>query len=362
MDINLSIDLENNRYIDKLEEWFNEISDDEIENIDECKTEGGSIHSKDKQCSNNENEIIIIEIDDIIEKNPSQFTSYLLLQYQFKICFYVQNMIDEFLLSKKTKEFHSCKNSTHIQETDCDNNFTNTDNIIDNCTIFTNNICKDDNDSFKTINTDINCNMAKILPYLNWISLSAEVLANRIGQIPIENKFPDMINRSSYNFCYAGDQCKKYYSRYEVPTCKNHHYVHYLLKHDVDSVINFLNNRIATNTGYSEKDINEIKSSIKTVNFVSNHMASEIAHIERTVKCDSEIFHRSNPIEIHKNINRLSDNCIKPQHKNKTHPQHRNNKQFNLYKNVKKKYVANPQSSKINSISSDINRYSSLFS
>lgn len=184
---------------------------------------------------------ITICVDDIILTDPKKLTAHDLLQHQCTVAYFVQVLVD-----KKQDELQ---------------------NHLDN-----------------------------IKEYLQWISKCSKNLATRIGQTLTKPSI-EGITRSSYNFCRDSVQCTRFYDLSNKPTCNYHHYVHAQLKSDVDSVIRYI-------TQYTDKnetlDIKNIVSSIKTICFVTRHMAKEI-HYFHNVISDlvpgnnvSEAYHRNN--------------------------------------------------------------------
>lgn len=149
--------------------------------------------------------------------------------------------------------------------------------------------------------------LSDIIIYLKWMSSVSELLANRIGQDLIKddivdtNTYPQII-RSSYTFCVKSTQCKNFYNKNEFPTCKNHHYVHSLLKYDIDSIIVFLQHIANNDIDLTMDQLNNIFLSIKTICFVTKNMQKEIYYIHYITKNNSEIYHRNNPIDMHKKI------------------------------------------------------------
>jgi hypothetical protein len=134
-----------------------------------------------------------------------------------------------------------------------------------------------------------------VLEYFQWISKTSQELARRIGQsvsIPIPG---NEIQRSSYNFCKRSTLCKLFYSKVESPTCPYHHYVHALLKHDVDSVINYLKYILSNSGTITMSKISNLNSSINTICYVARRMSKEISFIDQRTEGGSEEFHRDNP-------------------------------------------------------------------
>lgn len=135
-----------------------------------------------------------------------------------------------------------------------------------------------------------------ITSYMLWISKSSKILATKIGQELYTDNITGLV-RSSYNFCPNCSQCKNFYNKNEAPTCKFHHFVHSLMKYDVDSIIFFLRERKVEIRG---EDFNNLCSSIKTVCYVTKRMFREIDIIRSIPRINYEDFHRNNPFDMPK--------------------------------------------------------------
>jgi hypothetical protein len=269
--MNMSLNNENMCH-DELDNWFNELDEKTIEIINhnlinEESENDNFIGQKiacdsdvDDECVDNATKCICV--DDILTKNPNILTSYELIQYECTIAYFVQVLIEG------------------------SNN--NNNNKIKSIKLYDNDLTFD--------------KMQSIVEYLSWISLASETLAKKIGQELLVHKAESKptIIRSSYNFCTKYTQCKNFYSKHETPNCREHHYVHSLLKYDVDSVILFLNHIIKNNINMSKEEINNLYLSIKTICFVTRHMAKEISYIDYITKNNSETFHRNNPTDLGK--------------------------------------------------------------
>lgn len=253
-------DTDKSHFGEELDCWFNELNDNTIEiiNTDDCKKGEPSIICDEK---NSEDYSKCICIDDIIKKKQEFMPSNEIIQYECSISHYIQALMEELPFQKS--RFHDRFN--------------------------------------KLPSFDI---LQSIKEYLEWISKACEILAKRINQELLEhktdNKDKPKIVRSSYNFCKKYTQCKNFYSRYEPPTCKEHHYVHSILKYDVDSVINFLSYIIKNKIDMTIEELDDLRLSIKTISYVTRHMSKEISYINYITKNNSETFHRNNPIEIRK--------------------------------------------------------------
>ncbi|AGF85522.1 hypothetical protein QJ854_gp260 [Moumouvirus goulette] len=262
---------------DELDDWFdqNEYDENTIQIISRSQNNDNDLDSKNLEnnhsdtcksiySDNEENFDLDIEptdkqmfIEDIIKKNQVKLSSNELIQDESSVAYFIQMMLESVTKIK-------------LQE----------------------------NGTLKLNEEKIN----SIIEYLEWISKTCDILAKRIKQTTI-NYAPDKIpsiTRSSYNFCAAFTQCKKYYKKNEDPICEEHHYVHSLLKYDIDSVIAFLKYITKNKLSLSDEDSNNLYLSIKTICFVTRHMAREISFIEYLTKNNSEEYHRNNPIEFNK--------------------------------------------------------------
>ena len=250
---------------DELDSWFNDLDEKMVEIInndlikEEAADDNESDHSEEITDDNDDpidaSEYIYVE--DILKKNYESLTSNQLIQYECSIAYFIQVLMEGSNVNKiKSYKIH------------------------------------DTNLTFEKL--------ADIVIYLSWISSASEILAKRIGQellAFVPDNTPSIV-RSSYNFCTGCTQCKKFYRKHETPICKEHHYVHSLLKYDVDSVIFFLGQIIKNNVTMNKEELNNLYLSIKTICFVTRHMAKEISYIDYITKNNSENFHRNNPIDL----------------------------------------------------------------
>lgn len=204
----------------------------------------------------NDEDLQVVNVEDILKKNPIDMRSRDIMQDQCTLAYFIQVLF----------EGSSSK--------------------------------RDINDDEK---------MNDIILYLQWITDSADILADRIGQEKIEYVIenPPKIIRSSYNFCSKYTQCKKFYERKNThdssekdneSSCDEHHYVHCLLQHDVKSLINFIKYIVDGKYNLTTVDNQNIYSSIKTICYVTRRMAKEISYIDYYTKQNSEIYHRDNPV------------------------------------------------------------------
>ena len=253
------------RSYDEIDNWFNELDEQTLELINNNNNEqptqptqpdppDPTSNALSPSSSPDEEPKQIYVIEDIIKSPIHNLSSNELIQHEFSVCFFIQMLMEETSFNK-------------IKKTDS-------------------NLTLD--------------KMSDIVDYLSWVSNVSKILARKIGQeiIPYIPNSPPSIVRSSYNFCTRYTQCKNFYSKYEQPTCKEHHYVHSLLKYDIDSIITFLQYLIKNKLNISPDELTNLYLSIKTICFVTKHMAKEIYYIDYITKKDSEKFHRSNPIDL----------------------------------------------------------------
>jgi hypothetical protein len=274
MSFSKGIDIE----LNDLGNWFNELDEKTIEVLNESliseELESGELNdpveldnSTDMVCpfqmsecdneDSTENTKIII-VDDILDKDPNILSSYEVMQYECHIAYFVQVLMEGSNGNNKIKSNKSYDNELTFDK------------------------------------------MQSIVEYLSWISFASEILAKKINQevLVYNPELKPSIVRSSYNFCTQYTRCKNFYSKHEIPTCKEHHYVHSLLKYDIDSVIIFLNYVVENKFTMTKEELNNLYLSIKTICFVTRHMSKEISYIDYITKNNSEAFHRNNPIDL----------------------------------------------------------------
>jgi hypothetical protein len=66
------------------------------------------------------------------------------------------------------------------------------------------------------------------------------------------------------------------------------------LKNDVDSIINYLTHALTNKIELSLESVNDFQLSIKTIGFVTKHMAKEIRLVDIKTMGNSELYHRNN--------------------------------------------------------------------
>jgi len=234
-------------------------------------------------------------LEDIIKKPIENLETSVALEYQYCVA-----SLCESLIRTSLDEMLVYTNRQNVQD---DNSSSQLPNIIfqDNQQFSaTQNDCRPTDDVHGLTPTKI----LWIINALKWIANVAKMLAQKIGQplIPYIIEKKPYIMRSTYMFCPKYIHCKKFYNRYEHPTCKNHHYVHSLLKHDVESLIYFIKYIYDEKIRPEKNIINNIDLSLKTIIFVIKHMMREYQYVELLTH-DAEKFHRHNPIDLYKRIN-----------------------------------------------------------
>lgn len=204
--------------------------------------------------ANNENiEVENIYVEDIIACKPEQLTITNIINHQHSLTFFIQSLLEGSTIDTiKTRKNH--------------------DNTLSKNKIY------------------------DIINYLKWISNASLYLAKKINQPLLQYKSENKPNlvRSSYNFCQKYTNCHNFYCKNLEPTCRDHHFVHSILKHDVDSIIYFLSNVLKNNIQMNNEEKNNLQLSIKTLCFVTRHMSREINHIDNITNKNPELFHRNN--------------------------------------------------------------------
>lgn len=266
-----------NNEVDDLDGWFNDLDDTAIQIISKKLITPETDDEKNERYDDSDANLSGIQlrqdtetdyatkcicIDDIIKTDPEPISSNELMQYECSISYFIQVLIEN---SDGKAKFNRATDAVTTEELNFDK-------------------------------------LSTIVEYLEWISAVSELLCKRIGQQMIttsRSSSTPTIVRSSYNFCNKYHQCKKFYSKQDIPSCKEHHYVHALLKYDVDSVIAFIRHILKRSSGsIFKEEIDDIYISIKTICYVTRHMAKEISYIDYITKSNSETYHRNNPIEI----------------------------------------------------------------
>ena len=118
--------------------------------------------------------------------------------------------------------------------------------------------CRDQNIKF-----DINIHLDKFY----WLLKSTEFLSNKRGLRDIKNKrkITEGIQRNSYEFCEQNRNC----CHNKVGKCNKKHFVYNYLKSDIEEIIRYLNRK-------DDYCIQEICTTINTINYVFKHMYDEI--------------------------------------------------------------------------------------
>jgi hypothetical protein len=266
---------------DSFFEWSNDIDASELTIIDNTKNDSVLVKNNTPNMVVNNEQKKVLSVDEIVKIEIDNCKSCELIEYQWLVSKYSQELFETMLKSSDPEN----------------SNYNHQESIK---------ISLDDENHEK---------IKSIISYLKWISYTSSILANRIGQelLTDTEHTGQYIVRSSYNFCDNTSSCKNFYHKTEKPICSDHHYVHSILRHDIDSVVSYLVKIENFNKFIYTDEFNNILSSMKTICFVSNHMRIEIEHVNFVTKNNSEHFHRNNPFTIRKknnngrNINNHSD-------------------------------------------------------
>jgi hypothetical protein len=129
-------------------------------------------------------------------------------------------------------------------------------------------LCKTINDYFDT-DTYL-CN-------LEWLLETSKYLAKNKGLKIISHKNMGHIKRNSYEFCENGNACVNN----KLGKCKKKHFVYNYVCADIEDIIKYLKNN--THSSAIKKDIymNELYTTLNTINYVFNHMYDEMAHLNK---------------------------------------------------------------------------------
>lgn len=126
--------------------------------------------------------------------------------------------------------------------------------------------------------TDTNIKIDDLVQYFAWLSKTSEHLALKSGQkIHSPNKTTKgSIPRSSYNFCPHSFNCRDYYVHGK---CSFHHFVHSMIKHDSDAIINHFDILSSHSDNLTANNTKNLFVSINTLAYVIKHMYYEINSI-----------------------------------------------------------------------------------
>lgn len=160
---------------------------------------------------------------------------------------------------------------------------------------------------------------------LTWLELSSNELAVRIKLKKITHAFLNSkipsIPRSSYKFCNFKDSCQYNYDD-KKEGCYADHYVHNMVRADVEALIQYIN----INSELDKINHNkEIIKCINTISYVIHHMYDELKNVCLYCKNKNDIdkYHKNRHVSI-KKFNKKKQN-------------NKNNNKFFKKKNNKKK-------------------------
>ncbi len=247
-----------------LDDWFNELDEESMEIINKNLILEEELKEELVTDIDNITETEYIYVEDIINKNSIDMDSFTIIQYNCGLAHCIKSLMDYIKNNFNFEYGHSDKINYNTISSQSD---TFKPNI---------NYLNDTNDFFEMDKLN------DIIIYLKWISNSSIILSNRIGQSIIQYDHSAKVGipaiiRSSYNFCTDATRCKNFYNKNEIPTCTKHHYVHSLLKYDIDSVVAFLTYIINENIQITKEYFDDLYLSIKTIYYVSKHMQKEIS-------------------------------------------------------------------------------------
>lgn len=131
---------------------------------------------------------------------------------------------------------------------------------------------------------------------LKWMSEVSAYLGNKIGLPKVSHRKGitfeiKVIPRASYQFCKDKHECEYNYDSKNFEGCFNQHYVHHLVKEDVDTLADYLTSAMEH---LEDKEFNasQVKKCADTISFVINHMSTELRNAQYYSKVDKNL-HRA---------------------------------------------------------------------
>ena len=128
----------------------------------------------------------------------------------------------------------------------------------------------------------------QLMTKLQWIIDSSELLSEKLKLDTYTHKtLKTGVPRSSYKFCNRRHECNYNYMHKEYDGCYAQHYVHHMVNADISALLNYIkktdNNKIKTS---------EIRTTIKTMSFVINHMVDELENIYNIYDGELKKYHQ----------------------------------------------------------------------
>lgn len=125
-------------------------------------------------------------------------------------------------------------------------------------------------------------NIDDLLLKLDWLLNTSKYLSDKIGLQTFQHKNngDNMVSRSSYKFCDYNFECQFNYNLKKHCGCFAQHYVHNLVRADIEALKMYISNN-KTNINENDYKIDEIRKSINTISFVIGHMYEELKNAQK---------------------------------------------------------------------------------
>lgn len=128
----------------------------------------------------------------------------------------------------------------------------------------------------------------QLITKLEWIVDSSSVLSKKLDlDLYKHNNSKHAVPRSSYKFCNRRHECPYNYLHKEYDGCYAQHYVHHMVHADINSLLSYLKK-----TPTEKIKSQEIKTTIKTMSFVINHMVDELENVYNIYDKDIDTYHK----------------------------------------------------------------------
>jgi hypothetical protein len=128
----------------------------------------------------------------------------------------------------------------------------------------------------------------QLVTKLSWIVDTSKILSKKLKlELYTHKTIKNTVPRSSYKFCNRRHECHYNYLHKEYDGCYAQHYVHNMVNADLSALLDYIEN-----TPNDKIKTNEIKTTIKTMSFVINHMVDELQNIYNIYDGDMDKYHQ----------------------------------------------------------------------
>ena len=128
----------------------------------------------------------------------------------------------------------------------------------------------------------------QLINKLEWIVNASKYLSKKLKlELYVHKSVKIGVPRSSYKFCKRRHECHYNYLHKEYDGCYAQHYVHHMMNADVSALLAYIEK-----TPNDKIKQNEIKTSVKTMSFVINHMVDELENVFNIYDKDLDKYHQ----------------------------------------------------------------------